>query len=112
MSTTPTPTSTPLENLIRTALTDGLNTIPAGLNLVVNARDLVSAITAALQSAPATAPAPASPSQLLTKAQAMDRFGVCDSTLYRWEQQGYLRPRRLGRRIYYAPSDIEEALNR
>ena len=33
-------------------------------------------------------------------------LSICRSTLYYWEKKGYLKPVRIGRKLYYKHSDI------
>jgi len=44
---------------------------------------------------------------LLKRESTAERLGVNLSTLWRWDQSGYLRPIRIGRSVYYRLSDIE-----
>lgn len=46
----------------------------------------------------------------LTKREVLDTLGVCDTTLWHWRRNGYLIPRKLGRKILYAKSDIDRCL--
>lgn len=47
----------------------------------------------------------------LTKAQAAEKFGVCETTLWAWDKANYLKPVKIGKRSFYAQSDIDRLLN-
>lgn len=47
---------------------------------------------------------------LLTKKEVLEKFGVCDTTLWHWDKKGYLEPVRLGRSVRYRQSDVERLL--
>ena len=44
--------------------------------------------------------------ELLTKAQVREKLDVTDSTLWRWEKERYLTPKRIGGRVYYRLADV------
>ena len=44
--------------------------------------------------------------RLLTRMAVAERLHVDCSTLWRWEQAGYLQPVRLGRHVYYRAGDV------
>ena len=56
----------------------------------------------------------ASPSDIgfLTKKEVMEKFGVSASTLWHWSKDGYLVPSKLGNKVLYRKSDIENMLRR
>lgn len=45
--------------------------------------------------------------QLISRDAAMKQLGVCESTLWRWDKAGYLKPVRLGAKIKYYQRDID-----
>lgn len=47
--------------------------------------------------------------ELLTAKQVREKFNIGSTTLWRWEQEGVLKPRRLGRKVFYQESDIINA---
>ena len=47
---------------------------------------------------------------LLTKKQVVSKYQVSIMTLWRWEQEGKLIPVRIGRKVMYRPSDVENIL--
>lgn len=51
---------------------------------------------------------------LVAKEEARVRLlgGVDPSTLWRWEKRGYLRPVRIGVKVFYRRSDIEAIIKR
>ena len=55
---------------------------------------------------------PASEEGYLPKKEVMERFGVSSSTLWHWSKDGYLVPVKLGNKVLYRASDIEEVLRR
>lgn len=38
----------------------------------------------------------------------MKELGVCDTTLWRWGREGYLKPVRLGAKVKYHKRDIDQ----
>lgn len=42
----------------------------------------------------------------VTIKKVAQRLHVDPSTLWRWEREGYLKPCRIGRKVYYRESDI------
>ena len=51
---------------------------------------------------------------LISKEEARVRLlgGVDPSTLWRWEKRGYLRPVRIGVKVFYRRSDIDAIIKR
>ena len=49
--------------------------------------------------------------RLFTAKEVEDRFDICPATRWRWDKLGILKAQRIGRRIYYRESDIQELLN-
>ena len=47
----------------------------------------------------------------LTPDQVAKRLHVSSNTLWRWGRLNYLKPQRVGRRLYYRQSDVEKLLN-
>ena len=43
---------------------------------------------------------------LISKKQARDMLGVCDTTLWSWSQKGYLKVHKVGSRVKYRLGDI------
>jgi len=41
-----------------------------------------------------------------------EKFGVCPATRWRWDKLGILKPKRIGGRIFYSDSDIQELLEK
>ena len=50
--------------------------------------------------------------ELLTQWEVMDKLGVSRSTLWRWAQDGYLTPLKVGVQVRYRLSDINAILVR
>ena len=48
----------------------------------------------------------------LPKKEVMEKFGVSASTLWHWSKDGYLVPSKLGNKVLYRKSDIEDMLRR
>lgn len=49
---------------------------------------------------------------LLTQEQLSDLLSVHPTTLINWHKKGLIRKYQLGRRVYYKPSDIENAMKK
>lgn len=48
---------------------------------------------------------------LLTKKEVMEKLGVSSTTLWNWENDRYLLPVKIGRKIFYRLSDINKLLD-
>lgn len=48
---------------------------------------------------------------LLTKQQVMETLSVSSTTLWLWEQKGYLIPVKIGRKVFYRSKDISNLRN-
>jgi predicted site-specific integrase-resolvase len=48
---------------------------------------------------------------LMRTAEVKEYFDVSDRTLRRWEDNGYLVPRRIGSTLFYRWEDIQAALD-
>ena len=49
---------------------------------------------------------------ILTREQAAKKLNISKNTLNRWATNGYLIPVKIGRRVLYKPSDIDEMLQK
>ena len=49
---------------------------------------------------------------VVTRKEAIRRYGVSSSTLWRWEKCGYLVPMRLGTKVVYEEDAIRKALDK
>ena len=47
---------------------------------------------------------------LLTKKEVMELLGVCDTTLWLWSKNNYLKPVKAGRKVLYRESDLHKFL--
>lgn len=45
--------------------------------------------------------------QLVSRSETMAELKVSEVTLWRWEQSGYLKPRKVGARVFYLRADID-----
>lgn len=50
--------------------------------------------------------------KLLTADEAADQLGVTSVTLWRWAKMGYLKPSKVGRKVYYWEGDLNKLLTR
>lgn len=48
----------------------------------------------------------------LGRKEACEILGVTESTLWKWAKTGYLVPTKIGTKVLYKASDIDELLNR
>lgn len=53
---------------------------------------------------------PGDDGSLITKKDAMMGFNVSHTTLWKWQKSGYLVPVKVGKRVYYKRSDIENII--
>jgi len=49
--------------------------------------------------------------EFLTKKEVMALLGVCDTTLWLWAKNNYLKPVKAGRKVLYRKSDVQRFLN-
>lgn len=71
--------------------------------------EIVEGITRERDAIPAL---PASAEELLTKEETCQKLGVSGTTLWRWAQNGYLSPAKVGVQIRYRLSDIASLIAR
>lgn len=55
-------------------------------------------------------PIPQRREKLLSRREACEMLGVSRGTLYRWNIQGVLKQKKIGKNIFYLKADIEKAL--
>lgn len=48
--------------------------------------------------------------RLLTKAEVLDKFNVCSTTLWNWEKKKYIEPVKIGRKVYYRRANVESLI--
>lgn len=87
----------------------------AGVTLAVSAadlRDIVNGMFHKQQEAAAQAVARHRENPTLTREQAAKALNVSLTTLWRWDNMGYLKPVKIGAAVLYRASDIEEMLQR
>lgn len=53
---------------------------------------------------------PKEPDEYLTRKQVAKMLQIDLSTLYAWKQKGILKPKGIGKRVYYLRSDIINAM--
>ena len=53
---------------------------------------------------------PAAPEDFITREEACTKLGISETTLWRWGQNGYLSPVKIGAQVRYRLTDIEEML--
>lgn len=86
-----------------------------GVMIVTTAADLRAAFAEMQkqhQADTAAALAAAKERPTLTREQAAQALNTTLSTLWRWDKMGYLKPTKVGRKVFYRPSQIEEMLAR
>ena len=45
--------------------------------------------------------------ELLPKAEVLEKFNICPTTLWNWERKKYIVPVKIGRKVYYRQADVE-----
>ena len=45
--------------------------------------------------------------QLVSRSETLAELKVSEVTLWRWEQSGYLKPHKIGSRVFYSRADID-----
>lgn len=48
--------------------------------------------------------------RLLTKAEVLEKFNVCPTTLWNWEKKRYIEPVKIGRKVYYRRAHVENII--
>ncbi len=51
------------------------------------------------------------PEEFFEPDEVAKRFHISKTTLWKWGKRGVLHPRKLGRKVLYAKSELENALN-
>ena len=76
--------------------------------MIVSPEDFASAVECAVAKAMTTS----KPKEtFLSIDEAASRLGVSPSTLWRWDQEGYLKKIKRGKKITYRLSDVERIIN-
>lgn len=48
----------------------------------------------------------------LSKKDVLEKFGICDTTLWHWQRSGYLIPCKIGKKILYNKNDVDSLLSK
>ena len=75
------------------------------IQIVVSASDLETVIRRIVSDEVAHIKS-ASKDAKITRVATLARLGKSETTLWRWEKSGYLKPIRLGKDVFYRESDI------
>lgn len=79
------------------------------LNYVAN--QLAEKMSCRLKSEMASSSAVEKPkNDLIYKQDAMDKYHFSASTAWHWQQQGRVKPYKIGRKVFYRESDIRRAM--
>lgn len=100
---------------METALLNRISSGDPGVMLVVSAADLRAAVSdmwSAHRQQTAQAIARHREQPTMTRDDAARALNVTLSTLWRWAKIGYLVPVKIGAKVLYRASDIEDILNR
>lgn len=94
-----------------------LNQIASGGNFVIqisaqDLKDVVSEMYQEERNRTENAIAKHREKPTLTRKEAADILGVTLSTLWQWGKSGYLVPVKIGSKVMYRPSDVEELMLR
>ena len=81
------------------------------VQLVVSLVDLKELFNEWQDERDAQKPAPKE-DKLLTADEAAAQLGVTSVTLWRWAKMGYLKPSKVGRKVYYWEGDLNKLLTR
>ncbi|MCO6466743.1 MAG: helix-turn-helix domain-containing protein [Bradyrhizobiaceae bacterium] len=83
----------------------------------VSEHRLAELITDAVASAMRNAASAQSPptaedrgNEILTRQELLDELQIAPSTLAAWQRQGFIQPRRIGRRVYFLRRDVDAVL--
>lgn len=49
--------------------------------------------------------------EYLTRKELLDELQIAPSTLASWQRQGFITPRRIGRRVYFTRKDVDLILS-
>ena len=77
--------------------------------MVVSREDLKSVVAEAVSEAIAKKE-PEGEATLITRAETATKNKVSLPTLWRWEKEGHLKPKRMGRKVYYSEQDIKKTM--
>lgn len=77
-----------------------------GINLTVNARDLMS-FAQSIADTTAKIIIEKKDEKLFTRKEIIKKFNVCSTTLWRWDKLGIVNGKKIGNRRYYPESEIK-----
>ncbi|MCH3982445.1 MAG: helix-turn-helix domain-containing protein [Prevotella sp.] len=78
------------------------------LNYIVNR--LAEKVSCRLKDDMPSSPAKQTESDLIYKQDAMGKYHFSASTAWHWQQQGRVKPYKIGRKVFYRESDIRRAM--
>ncbi len=79
--------------------------------MVVNAADLKEFALSIIEECKKSAETKEEPEKYLDRYEVAKMFGVSTNTLWRWQQQGYLVPNKVGHRNFYPLSKVKKLMN-
>ena len=83
----------------------------SGVNITINAGQLIEAINHCVAQTRKEFEKQMEPEQYVTRKAAAELLNVDLSTLWRWNEDGYLSPIKAGGKRLYRKSDIDKILN-
>ena len=96
-------------------LMEFLNTGKAHVKVKMNADDLMAFSESLIQRTKdelGSMVEEARKERMLTKSEVKEIFGVCDATLWHWNNKGILKPVKTGNKILYPEFEVRKALGK
>lgn len=79
----------------------------SGVNITINAGQLIEVVDYAISKTKAEFEAKQAQEKMLTRKQTAELLNVNLTTLWRWANENYLCPVKIGRRTLYRLADVE-----
>lgn len=97
-------------NIIMNNIIDLVKSGVTGLTLNIKIEDLVEFSKHVINEAKEALLTPMvkeSQEKLLPKAEVLEKFNICPTTLWNWERKKYIESVKIGRKIYFRQADVE-----
>lgn len=49
--------------------------------------------------------------KVYNRQQVSDKFGICSTTLWRWDKMGLIESKKIGNRVFYPESEIKRLMS-
>lgn len=49
--------------------------------------------------------------KIYSRQQVTEKFGICSTTLWRWDKMGLIESKKIGNRVFYSESEIKRLID-